>query len=457
MRQVRNSSLTLALLGATAMMSPRAARAVEAYAAQTGQPCSACHVGAFGPFLTPFGRAFKLGGYTLRGGTGPGAHIPLSAMFYGTYTDTQRGQSAPASQHYGANGNFAMDQINVFLAGGLTDHIGGFVQGTFDGIGSQMYWDNTDVRIAYSGTVLGHSATYGLSFNNEPGLSDPYNSTYPWGYPYVASALNVGPLAGTLLSGALAGNTVGVDGYAFIDNHIYVDVGLYTTMTPGFLQALGEAYGPGATNEPAPYARIAYEWDWGNNNAHVGGTFFHANFNPASSERTAIAGFGQDSYTDWMADAEWQYIGQVNTFTLDGHYDYETSNLGATTALGGSSKSGNNLTDARATFTYYYQNTYGINISWDSLYGNRNPLLYPGGTPDAGSADGKPDTNSLMLEADWVPFGKANSLWAPLANLKFGLQYTMFTKFNGGTSNYDGFGRSAADNNTLFLYAWTIF
>jgi hypothetical protein len=31
--------------------------------AQTGQPCSARHVGAFGPQLTPFGRAFKIGDY----------------------------------------------------------------------------------------------------------------------------------------------------------------------------------------------------------------------------------------------------------------------------------------------------------------------------------------------------------------------------------------------------------
>jgi len=32
--------------------------------------CTACHVGAFGPLLTPFGRAFKIGAYTQTGGTG---------------------------------------------------------------------------------------------------------------------------------------------------------------------------------------------------------------------------------------------------------------------------------------------------------------------------------------------------------------------------------------------------
>ena len=34
------------------------------------------------------------------------------------------------------------------------------------------------------------------------------------------------------------------------------------------------------------------------------------------------------------------------------------------------------------------------------------------------------------------------------------LQYTGYRKFNGGNDNYDGFGRSAKDNNTLFLNVW---
>ena len=38
--------------------------ALPSFAQQTGQPCSTCHVGAFGPQLTPFDRSFKLGGYT---------------------------------------------------------------------------------------------------------------------------------------------------------------------------------------------------------------------------------------------------------------------------------------------------------------------------------------------------------------------------------------------------------
>jgi hypothetical protein len=33
----------------------------------------------------------------------------------------------------------------------------------------------------------------------------------------------------------------------------------------------------------------------------------------------------------------------------------------------------------------------------------------------------------------------------------------MLPQFNGAKSNYDGNGRDAKDNNTLFLFAWTSF
>jgi hypothetical protein len=42
----------------------------------------------------------------------------------------------------------------------------------------------------------------------------------------------------------------------------------------------------------------------------------------------------------------------------------------------------------------------------------------------------------------------------PKQNVRVGAQYTAYNKFNGASTNYDGFGRNAKDNNTLFLYAW---
>ena len=108
---------------------------MPSFAQQTGQPCAACHIGGFGPQLTPFGRAFKIGGYTQTGGDAT-LPVPFSAMLLGSYSNTTKGQGAPAANNYGPNGNVAMDQISVFAGGHVGDYFGGLVQGTFDGIGS---------------------------------------------------------------------------------------------------------------------------------------------------------------------------------------------------------------------------------------------------------------------------------------------------------------------------------
>jgi len=52
------------------------AEAVPAFSSQTGQACATCHVGAFGPELTAFGRNFKLTGYTQSSGATRSRGIP---------------------------------------------------------------------------------------------------------------------------------------------------------------------------------------------------------------------------------------------------------------------------------------------------------------------------------------------------------------------------------------------
>ena len=54
----------LLTLGRSAAHDP--ASALPAFARQTGQPCASCHTAL--PQLTPFGRRFKLGSYTMQGG-----------------------------------------------------------------------------------------------------------------------------------------------------------------------------------------------------------------------------------------------------------------------------------------------------------------------------------------------------------------------------------------------------
>ena len=70
LREIRiGLAAIIAVLGLL-LTAGESAKAVPAFAAQTGEPCTACHIGAFGPQLTPYGRAFKIGGYTQAGGQG---------------------------------------------------------------------------------------------------------------------------------------------------------------------------------------------------------------------------------------------------------------------------------------------------------------------------------------------------------------------------------------------------
>jgi len=64
---------------------------MPSFTRQTGMPCTACHIQAFGPSLTPVGRNFKLTGYTMAADK-RAKFVPLSAMVQGSLTHTQRGQ-----------------------------------------------------------------------------------------------------------------------------------------------------------------------------------------------------------------------------------------------------------------------------------------------------------------------------------------------------------------------------
>lgn len=455
----RNAGLIVvaAVLTLAYLALARPAQAVPSFAAQTGQPCTACHVGGFGPQLTPFGRAFKIGGYTQAGGDGVLSQIPLAAMVLGSFTHTNTSQPTAAAPDFGRNNNFALDQVSVFLAGRLNDYAGGFVQGTYDGIAHSFALDNTDLRLTTPLSLKDSELRIGLSVNNNPTVQDPYNSTYAWIFPFASSGVAPTPAAQPLLAGGLAGNALGATVYGWYDRSLYAEVGLYNTYGPTLLKVTGATLGPGATSAPAPYARVAYEWNWAGQSAHVGGLLLHANLNPATGDRTVDSSFGQDSYTDVAIDGGYQFLGNgTHVATIDGIFTHEFQDLRGSTGMGTSSQPGNQLNQVRLNLAYWYRQTYGLNFGWQNTWGNANPGLYAP-APVTGSANGKPNSNSFVIEADWVPFGKAESWGRPLANLKLGIQYTIYTVFNGGGRNYDGFGRNASDNNTLFVFAWLAF
>ena len=441
------------------------ADAVPAFAQQTGQPCTACHIGGFGPQLTPFGRSFKINGYTQSGGQGWEAHLPLSGMLQGSFTNTAKAVPEGTQQHtYGTNNNFVFDQASIFVAGRVSDHTGGFMQMTYSNFDNRtagtngLVVDNTDLR-PYTTTVqaFGNDLTLGLSVNNNPTVQDPYNSTFAWGYPYFSASIAPGPSAGSILSGAasvgpsFAGSAIGVTAYAWYNEHLYLEAGGYESMSNWLANRFG--VGPVGVNSGGgpnskgimPYLRAAYEWDWGNNAAWVGGTFMEATVDPGFSA-------GNDSYTDYAIDGGYQFLGTgKNIVTAQGIFVHEQQDLSGSAANynanSGSAPVGSTygLNTVNLNVSYWYDNTYGVTVGWQNIWGQDNLPQY-----SSLNAAGSPNSNEFTLEADWVPFGKDKSMWRPWANLKLGVGYNIFTEIDGVTSG-------ASNNNTFYLFAWTAF
>ena len=427
------------------------ALAVPSYARQTGQDCSGCHIGAYGPQLTPFGVKFKLGGYT--DSDGKDGKLPLSGMVVASYTRTGKSQDMPPADGYKTNNNAALDEASLFVAGKLAGQFGSFVQITYDGIGKSVALDQMDLRFAHSAEVGGKDLVLGLSLNNNPGVQDPFNTLPVWGFPYVGSALGYGGAeSGTLLNGALEQRVLGLSAYALWDSHLYAELGNYRSLSPSAQGDIGldKAGDPGRVGAGNAYWRLAW-FDDRKRDAWSAGLFgFNASVQPDRSSGTP-----SNRYADIGVDAQYQFLGtREHVATVQGSFIREHQTRNAQFATGEAANLSGTLRELRLNASYHYQQTWGLGLGHFATSGSADSALY---AADAGFAGNVPDTAGYVLQADWTPWGKEGSWLAPNANLRLGLQYTLYTKYNGASSNYDGAGRSARDNNTLFLFAWTSF
>ena len=203
-----------AVLAGAVLMVP-SARAVPSCSRQTGFPCKSCHTTP--PELTPLGRVFKLNGYTITGiktitskktereaGLNLLEWLPLSALIDTSFSSTHSPQ--PTTQ----NGNFEFPQaVSLFLSGAWSSHVGSFVQATYDTQADTFTWDNTDIRYAGTTRFLGAETIFGVSVNNNPTVTDVWNTTPAWGYPFQASGLAPSPAAATMIEGEFGGLVAG--------------------------------------------------------------------------------------------------------------------------------------------------------------------------------------------------------------------------------------------------------
>lgn len=450
-RRTRLSTLRRAGTGVLAALglfaAAPAAHAVPSFARQTGADCASCHVGAFGPQLTPYGIKFKLGGYTET--DGKEGKVPLSAMIVGSYTQTKKNQAERPAENASVNKNLALDEASLFLAGRLTEKIGAFIQATYDGVGRSTALDQVDIRAAHTLEIAGKETIVGLSLNNNPGVQDPFSTMPVWGFPYTSSALGFGlGGAGTMINGGLEQRVAGLSAYTFWNNLLYAELGTYRSLSPSMQSKLGagRADDPGRLGGGTNYWRLAVFQDLKKQAFNVGVFGFNTTVQP---DRNAP---GSNKFNDLGVDASYQFLGtRKHVGTVNTSFIRERQTLNQLFDAGESANLKGRLNEFKLNASYHYDQTWGATIGRFLTTGTSDAIFYDG------FAKGSPNSSGYIVQGDFTPWGKDASWGTPWANLRLGAQYTMYTKYNGAKTDYDGNGRNAKDNNTLFLFAWTSF
>ena len=422
-----------AALSLVLAFASNSAHAVPSFARQTSLDCMTCHVSW--PELTPTGRQFKLNGYTL----GQQLRLPIAGMLQVSRTTTKN-VDPRSPDDFPKDGDVVPQQANIFISGKLAEHTGIFSQWTYDGVDHHSGIDNVDLR--YANTIEEAALVYGFTLHNNPMVQDVYNTGPTWGFPYASSGVAVAPNAATALE-SLGQQVAGLGAYGLWRNTLYGEVSLYRTADQAFslLRAGTDKSGDAALKGYNPYWRLAlqHEWDDGTQSAMIGAYGMTAKQYP---DNTVLSG-PTNRFRDIGVDAQYQYITDEHRISAQLNYIRETQTWDGSAQ----SNPSDTLRSLKAKATYYYQKKYGINAGYFSTRGDADDILYNSGGPINGSVNGSPNSTGYVWELNYLP----------KRDIRLTLQYTAYTKFNGAKNDYDGFGRSAKDNNTLYLLAWLMF
>jgi hypothetical protein len=418
------------LAGATLEATP--ARAVPAFAVQTGQPCASCHIGAFGPQLTPAGRDFKLHGYV--GSDGQNHGPPLAFVALNSFTHTAVPQPGGAAPGFSSNDNAALDSLAVYYAGQVTSEIGAFAKLRYNVIKDIAQLGTVDIRRATEAELFGQSVLWGITANNSPTGQDPWNSTPVWGYPYVRSSLAPGAIAAPMISGGLSQRVAGAGIYTLWNDLLYLEADVYKGLDAGALSAVNQIPISGADRTTAflPYSRVALVRDGPNHHVELGALAMSANVIPGRNQT-----FGIDTRkTDFAVDGTYQYItnpARVASDRLSAHgiYIHETATTDASPAQSATGELlSHKLDTMRFDVSYSFAATVTPSIQYFRTSGTSDLKYWA--TPN-----GSPNSDGMIFEVAYVPFGKPDS---PVHGLNFRLtgQYVNYFTFNGSSTGSRG-------------------
>jgi len=408
-------------------------------------------VGGSWPQLTPWGRFFKLSGYTAgknlwdKEGIN---YVPLGAFGQAGLTwaaqpnDTQ-GQSVIAH-----NGSPEPYQVTGEVGTKLTSFLGVFYEyqigNTFPG------WKGTsgpaDVRAVHFFHLHGNEILVGIDSNNSPTVQDVWNTVPDWSFPFYSSPQTPSAPASPMIA-SLGAQSASIGAYALVNRQIYVEASFYRAAT-GFFRwmSAGTSFQGGGANYLDgynPYWRAYWTKAHGPHNVMVGTLGMQAHVFPDSSNPSGPA----DVFTDSGFDSQYQYLGNTNKVTLRGSYIYERRAWDGSFPLGISSTPQGNLKSLNLSGSYAFDNAWVFHSGYFQTNGNSDSALYAITDPSGNQVTASPKATGYTIEVDRQI----------TQNVQLMAQYRGFVQFNGLRRNIDGIGRNASDNNTLWLSVFFAF
>ena len=426
------------------------ADALPSYARQTGQRCAACHVGGNWPQLTPWGRFFKLAGYTAGKPLldKKGLHYaPIGVFGQAGLTWASQPNDAQGNPVVTQNGSPEAYQFTGEFGTKLSDFAGVFweyqVANQFPGWKGVV--DLVDIRATHFFHPGNHELLLGFDSNNNPSVQDVWNTVPAWKYPFYTSPQSPGAPASQMIA-SLSQQTGSVGAYALFDREFYVELseyrvgsGFFRWMTAGTSLQNVANYLKGWN----PYWRAYWTKADGPNVFMAGILGMHSNVYPDSSSPTGPA----DEFSDNGFDSQYQYLGETNKLTVRGSYMYEHQSWNGSFPLGNVSNPKGNLKTLNLSGSYALREAWTFTGGLFLSNGSSNAALYGVTAPSGLQLTDKPNTTGYVLQIDRTI----------TQNVIASLQYTGFTKFNGLTDNIDGLGRKPSDNNTLWFTVFFAF
>jgi iron:rusticyanin reductase len=450
------------------LILPHSASAVPSFARQTGLACDTCHT-VF-PHLTPFGRDFKLHGYTYdyselikavreieKNEAKEERGIPnlvinkipmLSVRIVSMFNEQVGGSSVPSGKVTAGQGlvsavdeGYSDESIvhivrasSLFVAGEVAPNIGTFLEFTGpNDTGSDTFGVGflDLVLLAPSVTVHGHDLTFGVRATDSVGADDPSNAVGNFGLtttlmgmsthatlfdPYQASVI-VGGEAYAMLGGFSHGGIYGAFGI-FHPTNSQTDTSYVTGNLTGEPSTFTDGNFTGAKNVDE-YGRLSF-WLPGYKNIYseIGGFGYHGSEGMSASPGANLTepdftdsyyNFGIDTQTQWIADKHLVELFAVYQRQHDSKFfdqDLFTGTFGQ----------GESVT--RQGFAieadYYYRRTYGVYARYFYEHSSQVEDVNVGAT---------------VLGLSWYPY----------ENVNLRVETALFNRYNRGSAQFGEF------------------